>query len=127
VVLSKVKSVPKPVIWVGDSLESLREFPEDVQDEIGFALFQAQTGEKHIKAKPMKGFGSGILEVVSDHRGDTFRAVYTVRLAGRVYVLHAFQKKSKTGIATPKAELALIQQRLKRALELHASVEEQND
>lgn len=123
---SKIKSAPKSMIWVGDSLESLRDFPEDVQDEIGFALFQAQTGEKHIKAKPMKGFGPGVLEVVSDHRGDTFRAVYTVRLAGRVYVLHAFQKKSKTGIATPKAELALIQQRLKRALELHASLEKQN-
>ena len=125
-VLLKVKSVPKPLTWIGDSLESLREFPEDVQDEIGFALFQAQTGEKHIKAKPLKGFGAGILEVVSDHRGDTFRAVYTVRLAGRVYVLHAFQKKSKTGIATPKAELDLIQQRLKRAIELHASREKTN-
>jgi phage-related protein len=74
----------------------------------------------------MKGLGPGIFEVVSDHRGDTFRAVYTVRLAGRVYVLHAFQKKSKTGIATPKTELALIQQRLKRALELHASLEKRN-
>jgi phage-related protein len=74
----------------------------------------------------MKGFGAGILEVVSDHRGDTFRAVYTVRLAGRVYVLHAFQKKSKIGIATPKSELDLIQQRLKRAIELHASLEKHN-
>jgi phage-related protein len=110
---------PKPLIWVGDSLKNLHDFPEDVKDEVGFALFQAQTGKTHVKAKPLKDFGSGILEVVSDHRGDTFRAVYTVRLAGRVYVLHAFQKKSKTGIATPKAELDLVRQRLKRAIELH--------
>jgi phage-related protein len=74
----------------------------------------------------LKVFGAGILEVVSDHRGDTFRAVYTVRLPGKVYVLHAFQKKSKTGIATPKPELDLIQQRLKRAIELHASMEKQS-
>jgi phage-related protein len=121
--IPKVRTALKPLIWMGDSLQSLRDFPEDVQDEIGFALFQAQTGEKHIKAKPLKGFGAGILEVVSDHRGDTFRAVYTVRLAGKVYVLHAFQKKSKTGIATPKAELDRIQQRLKRAIEIHASME----
>jgi phage-related protein len=104
---------------MGDSLQRLQDFPEDVQDEMGFALFQAQTGEKHLKAKLLKGLGGGLLEVVSDHRGDTFRAVYTVRLAGKVYVLHAFQKKSKTGIATPKAEIELVRQRLKRAIEMH--------
>ena len=124
--MQKAKSVPKPLIWIGDSLTTLQNFPEDVQDEIGFALFQAQTGEKHIRAKPLKGLGAGILEVVSDHRGDTFRAVYTVRLAGRIYVLHTFQKKSKTGIATPKAEMDLVKQRLKRAIELHASLENQH-
>ncbi len=123
---SEAKPVPKPLTWMGDSLETLQGFPEDVKDELGFALFQAQTGKKHIKAKPLKGFGAGILEVVSDHRGDTFRAVYTVRLAGRVYVLHAFQKKSKTGIATPKTEIELVKQRLKRAIELHESQEKQN-
>jgi len=117
---------PKPLIWVGDSLKTLQGFPEDVKDEVGFAFFQAQTGKTHVKAKPMKGFGAGVLEVVSDHRGDTFRAVYTARLAQRVYVLHAFQKKSKTGIATPKAEIELIKQRLKRALELHESWEKQH-
>ena len=122
----RAKSGPKPLTWMGDSLETLQDFPEDVKDEIGFALFQAQTGEKHIKAKPLKGFGAGILEIVSDHRGDTFRAVYTVRLAGRVYVLHAFQKKSKTGIATPRAEMDMVKQRLKRAIELHASQEDQH-
>ena len=124
--LSETQSGPKPLIWIGGSLQTLQGFPEDVKDELGFALFQAQTGRKHIKAKPLKGLGAGILEVVSDYRGDTFRAVYTVRLAGRVYVLHAFQKKSKTGIATPKTEIDLVKQRLKRANELHESWETQH-
>jgi phage-related protein len=123
---SATKPGPKPLIWIGDSLQRIQGFPEDVQDEVGFALFQAQAGKKHIKAKPLTGLGAGILEVVSDHRGDTFRAVYTVKLAGRVYVLHAFQKKSKTGIATPKSEIDMVRQRLKRAIELHAKLEEKN-
>jgi len=123
---SATKPDPKPVIWVGDSLEVLQGFPEDVKDEVGFALFQAQTGQKHIKAKPLTGLGTGILEVVSDHRGDTFRAVYTVRLAGRIYVLHAFQKKSRTGIATPKSEIDMVKQRLRRAIELHETWERSN-
>ena len=91
-------------------------------DSIGFALYAAQQGGKHADAKPLRGFsGAGVLEVITDHRGDTFRAVYTVRLAGRVYVLHAFQKKSKAGIQTPKAEINLIKSRLKRAEEEHAA------
>jgi phage-related protein len=106
----------KPVVWVGDSLRVLKSFPSGVQDEVGYALFLAQRGEKHIAAKPMTGIGAGVLEVVADHRGDTFRAVYTVRLAGRVYVLHAFQKKSKHGIATPRAEIDLIKRRLTQAI-----------
>jgi phage-related protein len=81
--LSEMKSGPKPLIWLGDALQTIQRFPEEVKDEIGFALFQAQTGDKHVKAKPLKGLGAGILEVVSDHRGDTFRAVYTVRLVPR--------------------------------------------
>jgi phage-related protein len=125
--LSGAQSVPKPLIWVGDSLKTLQSFPEDVKDEVGFALFQAQTGKTYFKAKPLKGLGVGVLEILSDHRGDTFRAVYTVRLSGRVYVLHAFQKKSKTGIATPKAELDLVRQRLRRAIELHEAWEKQHD
>jgi phage-related protein len=119
------KPAPKPLIWVGDSLETVRAFPAEVKDEVGVALFQAQLGGKHIKAKPLLHIGPGILEVVSDHRGDTYRAVYTVRLRGRVYVLHAFQKKSKSGIATPKAEVDLVKQRLRRAIELHAEWEKQ--
>jgi len=82
----------------------------------------AQQGGKHVDAKPLRGFGgAGVLEIVEDHRGDAYRAVYTVRLAGRIYVLHAFQKKSKTGIETPKAEINLIKSRLKRAEEEHAA------
>jgi phage-related protein len=84
----------------------------------GYAIYLAQRGEKHVSAKPLKGLGSGVLEVVSDHRGDTFRSVYTVRFTDRVFVLHAFQKKSKSGIGTPKADIELIRQRLKQAIEM---------
>jgi phage-related protein len=118
---------PKPIVWIGDSLETLRSFPKPVRDVIGFALYEAQLGGKHVDAKPLKGYGSGLLEVVSDHRGDTFRAVYTVRLRDRIYVLHTFQKKSKSGIATPKHELMLVERRLKRAIELHAEHEGEDE
>jgi phage-related protein len=111
-------SPPKPVIWLGDSLRELKAFPPAVQDEMGYAIYLAQRGDKHVSAKPLKGLGAGVLEVVSDHRGDTFRSVYTVRFANRVFVLHAFQKKSKSGIATPKADVELIRQRLKQAIEI---------
>ena len=80
-----------------------------------------------MNAKPMKGMGPGVLEIVSDYRGDTFRAVYLVRVAKKVYVLHAFQKKSKSGIATPKPEIELTKQRLRQALQLHTEQEMQND
>ncbi|MGI0488168.1 type II toxin-antitoxin system RelE/ParE family toxin [Pantanalinema rosaneae CENA516] len=106
----------KPVEWIGSSLEDLKEFPEDVRQVIGYALYLAQCGEKHPSAKPLKGFkGSGVLEVIDDFDGDTYRAVYTVKLAGVVYVLHAFQKKSKQGITTPKQDIELIETRFKRA------------
>lgn len=105
----------KPVKWVGSSKKDLDAMPEDVKDTFGFAIDQAQAGGKHIRAKVLHGFGSGVLEVVDDHVGDTYRAVYTVRLAGWVYVLHCFQKKSKTGIKTPKQDLELIDARLKAA------------
>jgi phage-related protein len=106
----------KPVIWVGSSRKDLREFPEAVQDHIGYALYVAQRGGKHRDAKTLSGFGgAGVVEIVKDHRGDTFRAVYTLRYAGTVFVLHAFQKKSKTGRATPRRDMELIQQRLREA------------
>lgn len=90
-------------------------FPIEVQDEMGYALGLAQLGAKHPNAKPWKGEGAGVLEIVEDHRGDTYRAVYTVRFADVVYVLHAFQKKSKRGIKTDQADVKLIAERLKRA------------
>ena len=106
----------KPLFWVGSSKEDLKEFPEEVRRTIGFALWQAQRGGKHGDAKPLKGFGgSGVLEIVEDHRASTYRAVYTVRLAGAVYVLHAFQKKSKRGVKTPSQEIDLVKRRLKVA------------
>ena len=108
----------KALIFVADSHRVLRELPKTVQREIGFALYQAQMGGKHVEAKPLKNIGAGVLEVVSDHRGDTFRAVYTVKLESAVYVLHAFQKKSKHGIATPKYVMDLLKQRLQRAVEI---------
>jgi len=108
----------KPVEWVGSSLEDLKDFPEDVRQVMGDALYLAQCGEKYPSAKPLKGFKeAGVLEVVEDFDGDTYRAVYTVKLAGVVYVLHAFQKKSKQGIATPKQDIALIEARFRRAKE----------
>jgi phage-related protein len=106
----------KPIIWVASSLDDLREFPGPVQDHMGYALYVAQRGGKHRDAKALTGFGgAGVVEVVKDFRGDTFRAVYTLRCAGAVYVLHAFQKKSKSGIATPKKDIDLIHQRLAAA------------
>lgn len=106
----------KPVEWIASSLDDLKDFPEEVQQVIGYALYQAQCGEKHPDAKPLKGFkGSGVLEVVENFDGDTYRSVYTVRFEGAVYVLHIFQKKSKHGIATPKQDMELIEARLKRA------------
>lgn len=111
----------KPVTWIGSTRADLTSFPEDVKDAIGYALYIAQRGEKHPDAKPLRGFGgAGIPEVVEDHAGDTYRAVYTVRLAGRIYVLHVFQKKSKRGIKTPKADSDLIESRHRRAEEEHA-------
>jgi len=112
-----VQPIPKPVIWIGDSRRELKSFPDQVRLDIGAALFEAQTGSKSVKAKPLSGIGSGILEVVADHRGDTFRAVYTLKIRGFVIVLHVFQKKSNKGIATPKREMELVEQRMKKALE----------
>src|SRR6516162_9122825 len=111
---------PKQHVWVGSSRRYLREFPPAVRRTFGVALFAAQLGETPPDAKPLRGFGgAGVLELIEDHRSDTYRAVYTVRFAARIYVLHAFQKKSKRGIATPKRDLELIRERLKWAEQLH--------
>ena len=106
----------KPLVWMGSSKKDLLACPDDVQDVFGYALHLAQIGEKHDRAKPLKGFGgAGVLEVVEDSAGDTYRAVYTVKFASMVYVLHVFQKKSTKGAATPKRDLDLIRTRLKAA------------
>jgi phage-related protein len=109
-------SQPKPLFWMSSTQDDLRAFPQAVRQVMGYALYLAQVGDKHLDAKPLKGFvGAGVLEIIADHDGDTFRAVYTVRFADAVYALHAFQKKSKRGIATPKREIERIRQRLKQA------------
>ena len=106
----------KPLYWVGSSKRDLLTLPREVVDVFGYALYQAQIGGKHEQAKPLKGFGSaGVLEVVEDWSGNTYRAVYTVRFAAGVFVLHVFQKRAKSGAATPKADLDLIRARLKAA------------
>jgi phage-related protein len=113
----------RPLIWIGGSKSDLLRMPAGVQDLFGFALYQAQIGGKHEQAKPLRGFGSaGVLEVVEDWRGDTYRAVYTVRFRSAVYVLHCFQKKSTKGAATPRVDVEKIRARLKAA-EAHAKGE----
>lgn len=106
----------KPVVWVGSSRKDLCEFPDVVQDHVGYALYVAQQGGKHRDTKTLAGFGmAGVVEIITDYRGDTFRAVYTLKYAGAVYVLHVFQKKSKTGRETPHRDMELIKQRLREA------------
>lgn len=104
----------KPIIWVGSSKKDFMDFPSDVRKEMGHALYIAQKGEKHRDAKPLKGFGGGsVLEIVQSDGQGTYRTIYTVQMEEAVFVLHAFQKKSKTGIKTPKQEIDLVEQRLK--------------
>ena len=110
------KMLVKPLEWVASSKKDLLSMPPDVVDVFGYVLHLAQQGGKHAQAKPLKGFGSaGVLEVVEDDDGNTYRAVYTVRFSNAVYVLHCFQKKSHKGIATPKQDLDLVHDRLKLA------------
>ena len=115
----------KTLAWIGSSQKDLKSFPEGVRKDVGYALYLAQTGDKHEAAKVLKGFGgAGVLEVVDDHDGNTFRAVYTVRFEDAVYVLHAFQKKSRKGAATPKKDIDLIRRRLQLAEQLHRASKE---
>lgn len=106
----------KPLFWEGSSKKDFKEFPISVQKDMGVALFVVQLGRTPESAKPWKGLGSGVYELVEDHRGDAFRAVYTVRTSDAIHVLHAFQKKSKSGIATPQPDVDLIEKRLKAVL-----------
>ena len=104
---------PKPLVWIASSKPDLKSFPAEVQDAIGYALHLAQESGKHPATKPLKGFGgAGVLEVIEDHDGDTYRAVYTVKFAGVVYVLHAFQKKSQK---TARRDIGLARARYREA------------
>lgn len=106
----------KTIIWIGSSRTDLKVFPAEVKDVMGYALYQAQLGLKAASAKPLRGFGgAGVLEIVANWQADTYRAVYTVKFSDTIYVLHAFQKKSKKGIATPKSDMELIKNRLRTA------------
>ena len=105
----------KEVRWVGDAREKMQEFPDQVRKNIGHALYLAQTGQMPPSAKPMRGIESGVFEIIDDYDTNTYRAVYAVKIGRSLYVLHAFQKKSKRGIATPKQDIDQIKRRLKRA------------
>lgn len=111
----------KDVVWIGDSRERLQQFPKGARQAIGKALMYAQLGDKHPTAKPMRGIGSGVFQIVTRHSTNAYRAVYTVSIGERVYVLHCFEKKSTQGIRTPKREIDLIKQRLRRAEEMEAT------
>ena len=116
----------KPLEWTASSRKDLKAMPEDVQDVFGYALQIAQEGGKTSNAKPLRGFGgAGVLEIVDDYDGDTYRAVYTIKFEHALYVLHVFQKKSTHGIATPESDLALIRLRLRAAEQHHADNYEQ--
>lgn len=109
------------LIWVGSSLDDYKAFPDAVQDDMGYALYLAQEGDKPPQAKPLKGFrGAGVLEITEDDASGTYRAIYTVQLATAVYVLHAFQKKSHRGIATPQEHIERVKARLRLAEEIDA-------
>jgi phage-related protein len=106
----------KPVRWVGSSRRDVQAFPDPVKDHLGYALYIAQCGSKHRDTKTLSGFGgAGVVEIITDYRGDTFRAVYTLKYERAIYVLHAFQKKSKTGRETTQRDIGLIKQRLREA------------
>ena len=107
----------RPLIWMGNSRKNIRDFPEQARASVGYALQLVQAGETPIDAKIFKGIGSGVYEIVKRYDTDTYRVVYAVKIGENVYVLHAFQKKSKQGIKTPQADIDLVKQRYKDALE----------
>ena len=118
----KVSNYPlRPLVWMGSSQKDYRDLPVQMQKHFGFELYMAQTGQHVPSAKPLKGIGGGVVELIGDFDGDTFRTVYTVRFREAVYVLHAFKKKSKRGIATPGGDIALIKIRLKAAEQDYAA------
>jgi phage-related protein len=114
----------KPLHWVGSSKKDLLALPADVVDDFGYALGVVQAGATPPQAKQWKGEGAGVLELVENHRGDTFRAVYTVRFAQAIYVLHCFQKKSPSGVRTAAGDIAKIGERLKLAQQHYKDIYE---
>jgi phage-related protein len=104
----------KNLTWLADSRSNVKSFPAGVQDDVGYALYAAQLGERSVKAKPLHGLGGQVMEIAAWDASGTYRAIYTVSIGESIYVLHAFQKKSKAGMATPKPEMELIRQRLKQ-------------
>jgi phage-related protein len=118
--MAKTVRPERPLLWVASSKRDYGEFPSSVQDGFGFELYLAQTGQHPSSAKPLRGLGSGTLELVEDFGGDTYRTVYTVRFGEAIYVLHAFKKKSKRGIKTPQSDIDLIRRRLSDAEQHHA-------
>jgi phage-related protein len=118
----------KELVWVSSSRRDMRALPKRVRRTFGVALFAAQTGMTPPMAKPLKGFGgAGVLELIEDDEGGTYRAVYTVRYVTAIYVLHVFQKKSKRGKATPQQDIDLVKARLRRAAELHVRTRENKE
>lgn len=113
-----IDDAPRSVIWVGDSLKQVKSFPAAVRREIGVALYDAQKGDKSPDAKPLKGIGSGVFEIVTRFDTNTYRTVYAVQIGKRIYILHAFQKKAKKGIKTPQSEVNMIKGRYKQAVEM---------
>ena len=123
-----IEQTVKPLLWVSSSKKNLREMPEDVITDFGYGLYQAQIGKHPDIAKTLSGFGgASVIELVQDHKGDTFRAVYTVKFSDAIMVLHAFQKKSKRGIETPKQDMELIRSRLKLAEEIYKEWKRKGD
>jgi phage-related protein len=116
----------KKLTWLADSRSNVKSFPARVQDDIGYALYAAQLGEMSTKAKPLRGLGGGVMEIAAHDESGTYRAVYTVSIGDSIYVIHAFQKKSKAGIGTPKSEIELVQQRLKQLRNEVKNVEKKN-
>ena len=116
--MTKTTGRERPLLWIGSSRKYYAAFPPKVQEAFGFELFLAQTGQHPPSAKPLKGMGSGVLELIDMFDGDAYRAVYTIRFEAAVYVLHSFMKKSKQGIKTPQGDIELIKRRLPEA-ELH--------
>jgi phage-related protein len=112
-----MRQIIRPVVWLGNSRKNKQEFPKQVRTDMGAALMAAQCGETAEQVKPFKGVGSGVFEIVDRYNKDAYRLVYAVQIGTNIYVLHAFQKKSKSGIATPKPDVDLIKKRYKEARE----------